>query len=57
MNDTQYYTLIAVPLVGILMNGALFLYLGGRLDKLIDKVNELDVRVSVIESHLGLRKS
>lgn len=36
MNEIQYYTLIAVPLVGILMNAALYIYLGGRIDKLIE---------------------
>lgn len=30
MNETQYYTIIAVPLVGILMNAALFIYFGRR---------------------------
>ena len=54
MNDTQYYTLIAVPLVGILMNGALFIYLGGRIDRLIDKFNDLAVRVTKIEARLGI---
>jgi hypothetical protein len=49
MSDTQYYTLIAVPLVGILMNGALFIYLGGRIDKVIEKVNDIDSRVAVLE--------
>ncbi len=49
MNETQYYTIIAIPLVGILMNGALFIYLGGRIDKLIDHFIDLDKRVAVLE--------
>jgi hypothetical protein len=49
MTETQFYTLVAIPLVGILMNGALFIYLGGRLDKLIEKVGEIDARVAVLE--------
>lgn len=49
MTETQYYTLIAIPLVGILMNGALFIYLGGRIDKLIEVVNGIDSRVAVLE--------
>lgn len=53
MSETQYYTLIAVPLVGILMNAALFIYLGGRIDKLIDKFGELDSRVAVLEDREG----
>lgn len=49
MNDAQYYTLIAVPLVGILMNGGLYIYLGSRIDALIRSVNEIDKRVAVLE--------
>lgn len=49
MTDVQFYTLVAVPLVGILMNAGLFLYLAGRMDRLIEKVGELDSRVAVLE--------
>lgn len=49
VNDAQYYTLIAVPLFGILLNGALFIYLGSRIDKVIDAVNDVDKRVAVLE--------
>lgn len=49
MSETQYYTLIAIPLVGILMNSGLFIYLGSRIDKVIDKLNEVDSRVAVLE--------
>ena len=38
MSETQYYTLTVVSLVGILMNGGLYIYLGRRIDKLIEKV-------------------
>ena len=65
MTDAQYYTLVPIPLVGILMNGGLFIYLGGRIDRLYQeaaglsaKVAELavrmaglDVRVAALESH------
>jgi hypothetical protein len=49
MTETQFYTPVAIPSVGILMNGALFIYLGGRMDKLVEKVSELDSRVAVLE--------
>lgn len=49
MSETQYYTIIAVPLVGILMNAALFIYLGSRIDKLIEKFGEVDKRVAILE--------
>jgi hypothetical protein len=37
MTETQFYVLVAIPLLGILMNGGLFLYLGSRMDKLVEK--------------------
>jgi hypothetical protein len=49
LTDNQYYTLIAVPLVGILMNGALYIYLGSRIDKLIEYVQGIDRKVAVLE--------
>lgn len=49
MNEAQYYTLIAVPLAGILLNGILFMALGGRIDKVIEKLGEIDSRVAVLE--------
>lgn len=49
MTETQFYVLVAIPLVGILMNGGLFLYLAGRLDKLVQQVSGLDSRVAVLE--------
>jgi hypothetical protein len=49
VTETQFYVLVAVPLVGILLNGGLFTYLGGRMDRLIEKVAELDSRVAVLE--------
>ena len=36
MSNSQYYTLIAVPLVGILMNAGLYIYLASRIDALIN---------------------
>jgi hypothetical protein len=49
VTNQQFYVLAAIPLVGILMNGALFIYLGGRIDALTKKVGELDSRVAVLE--------
>jgi hypothetical protein len=40
VSDPQFYVLVAIPLLGILMNGGLFLHLGGRSDKLVEKVGE-----------------
>lgn len=52
MSAPQFYVLVAIPLVGILMNGALFIYLGGRMDRLVEKVAELDARVAVLEDRI-----
>lgn len=52
MSDTQYYTLVAIPLIGILMNGGLFMYLGSRIDRVIEKVGDIDSRVAVLEDRL-----
>jgi uncharacterized protein YoxC len=49
MTDAQYYTIIAVSLVGILMNGVLFVYLGSRMDKVIEHMNDIRERVAVLE--------
>jgi len=49
MSETQFYTLVAVPLVGILLNGGLFIYMGGRIDALTKAVGELQSRVAVLE--------
>jgi len=49
MTEHQYYTIIAIPLVGILMNAALFIYLGGRIDKLIEFVQGIDRKVAKLE--------
>jgi hypothetical protein len=49
VTDTQYYTLIAVPLIGILMNAALYIYLGSRMDKLIEYTQGIDRKVATLE--------
>jgi hypothetical protein len=49
MSETQFYVLCAIPLVGILLNGGLFIYLGGRVDGLTKQVGELSSRVAVLE--------
>ena len=41
MTNTQYYTLIAVPLIGIVVNAVLFTRLLRRLDRLIDKAGTM----------------
>jgi outer membrane murein-binding lipoprotein Lpp len=58
LTDTQFYTLVAVPLTGILLNGALFVYVGGRVDKVAEKLTEIAVtvadlaaRVTALEKH------
>jgi hypothetical protein len=49
MTNSQFYVLCAIPLVGILLNGGLFIYLGGRVDNLVKQVGELSGRVAVLE--------
>lgn len=49
MSETQFYVLCAIPLVGILLNGGLFIYLGDRLDNLVKHVSDLSSRVAVLE--------
>jgi hypothetical protein len=49
MTETQFYVLCAIPLVGILLNGGLFIYLGGRLDAVVKHISELASRVAVLE--------
>ena len=52
MTESQYYTLITVPLVGILTNGGLVIYLGRRIDKVIEYVNDIRERVAVLASQM-----
>jgi hypothetical protein len=58
--DLQMYFLVGIPLVGILSNAALGLHFGNRIEALfspiemrlqviIDKISDLDNRVSVLE--------
>ncbi|MBV9743548.1 MAG: hypothetical protein JO099_07280 [Acidobacteriia bacterium] len=49
MTESQFYVPVAVPLVGILLNGGLFIYLGGRIDRLIERVAEINSRVAVLD--------
>ena len=49
MHETQYYVLVTIPLVGILMNGGLFVYLAGRMDTLTKEVHSLVTRITVVE--------
>jgi hypothetical protein len=49
MSETQFYVLCAIPLVGILLNGGLFIYLGGRVDAVVKEISQLNSRVAVLE--------
>ena len=40
MSETQFYVLVSVPLVGILLSGGLFIFIGSRVDALIKIVGE-----------------
>jgi hypothetical protein len=51
MSDTQMIILVAMPLLGIASNVALFLYIASRVDKLADKVGTLTDRVTRLEEH------
>jgi hypothetical protein len=53
MSETQFYVLVSVPLVGILLNGGLFIYLGGRFDSLVKQVGELASNVAVLDDRHG----
>ena len=46
MNESQFYVLCAISLVGILLNGVLSINLGGRMDVVASKMAELSSRVS-----------
>ena len=39
MTDIQLYILVAIPLVGILSNTALFIHISGRVDRLSDRID------------------
>ena len=61
MTTEQFYVLALIPLMGILLNGALFIYLGGRVDRLAEHMNRLakeiaEVRadVAVVKDRLGI---
>lgn len=57
MTDTQYYITIAVPLLGILINGGLFIYLASKVDKVIEKLGEIDSRIAVLEDRENAKRS
>jgi hypothetical protein len=63
VTDLQLYILVAIPLVGILSNTALFIHLGQRIgslenkmdtrfDLVMGKLADLDTRVSVLEDRV-----
>lgn len=51
MTDTQLIILVAMPLLGIATNVALFLYAANRIDNLAEKVGTLSDRVTRLEEH------
>jgi hypothetical protein len=66
MTDLQLYILVAIPLVGILANTALFIHLNStmnarfervdaRFDTLMGKVVEIDNRLTRVEDRLGIK--
>jgi hypothetical protein len=63
MTDLQLYILVAIPLVGILANTALFINLASRMDTrfasvdarlelILGKISDLDTRVAVLEDRV-----
>ena len=53
MSESQYYVLVAIALVGILMQGGLFIYLGGRVDKVVEKMGEIDAHLAALDVRVG----
>jgi hypothetical protein len=53
MSETQFDVLVSVPLVGILLSGGLFIFIGSRVDALIKIVGELQSSVAVLEHRHG----
>ncbi len=50
MTDLQLYILVAIPLVGILSNTALFIHLGQRIGSL---ENKMDTRFDLVMGKLA----
>lgn len=53
MSESQFYVLVSLALVGIMLNGGLFIYLGGRFDSLSKQVGELASKLAVPEDRHG----
>ena len=49
MPPDQFYVLVAIQLVGMLMKGGLFLYIASKLHALLETLGELDTRVARLE--------
>jgi len=49
MPDSQYYALVAIPLLSILLQSGLFMYLASRINKLARSVAQLVTRVALLE--------
>jgi len=64
VTDLQLYILVAIPLVGILSNTALFVHLSsrldGRLDKLADSIHsdmkDLNRTMTALETDVAMLK-
>lgn len=60
MTDLQLYILVAIPLVGILSNTALFLHLSTRIDHRLDlmqgDMKDLNKAMTAIEVDVALLK-
>ena len=66
MTDLQMYILVGISLVGILSNTALYVHLGSRMEPrfssietrlqmILEKIGDLDNRVSVLEDRAARR--
>jgi len=51
MPGTQFYVLVAIPLIGILLQSGLFMHLAHCIDKLAEAVAQLSTRAAVLEEH------
>ena len=52
MNNTQLFLMLLIPMLGILTNVALFMYLAGRVDKLTDTIAGHSERITGLEEPL-----
>jgi len=59
MNDMQFYTLIAIPLLGILLNSVVAISMNSRMStveaRMLNLENKLEARMLSVESKLEAR--